>query len=103
MTSSTHPSVDGGTMGREQAGLAVVTGASSGIGREIARELARRGHSVLAVARRAERLEALAAEARSAGWAEIHAFPHDVTAAGAEARIAERAAALGGARWLVND
>jgi len=39
-------------------GWAVVTGASSGIGLAFARELARRGHPVLAVARRRERLEA---------------------------------------------
>lgn len=84
-------------------GLAVVTGASSGIGREIARELARRRHPVLAVARRAERLEALANDARTGGWAEIHPFPQDVTTSGAETRIADRAASLGGARWLVND
>ncbi len=42
--------------------VAVVTGASSGIGRETACELARQGHSVMAVARRADRLEALTAE-----------------------------------------
>jgi len=41
-------------------GWAVVTGASAGIGLEFARELARRGHPVLAVARRRERLETLA-------------------------------------------
>jgi len=44
-------------------GWAVVTGASSGIGLEFARQLARRGHPVLGVARRRERLEALATEA----------------------------------------
>jgi short-subunit dehydrogenase len=40
----------------------VVTGASSGIGAELARELARRGHHVTLVARRRDRLEELARE-----------------------------------------
>ena len=48
-------------------GWAVVTGASSGMGLAFARELARRGHKVLAVARRRDRLEALVAEAAKHG------------------------------------
>lgn len=48
-------------------GWAVVTGASSGLGREFALALAERGHPVLAVARRHERLRALADELNARG------------------------------------
>lgn len=49
--------IDGGTV--------VVTGASSGIGREIARQLAPRAGKLVLVARRVERLEALSTELRA--------------------------------------
>jgi uncharacterized protein len=55
---------------------ALITGASSGIGAELARELARRGHAVTLVARREERLKTLADEI-----AQVHSVRADVLAA----------------------
>ena len=62
--------------------VAWVTGASSGIGRALALELAASGARVAATARRADELEALAADAQARGG-EIVPFPADVTDAAA--------------------
>lgn len=56
---------------------AVVTGASSGLGRGLAKALADRGARVALVARREDRLEALAAEIAAGGGSAI-ALPCDV-------------------------
>ena len=57
---------------------AVVTGASSGIGEATARALAARGASVVAIARRADRLDRLGDEITAAGGT-MRALPADVT------------------------
>jgi NAD(P)-dependent dehydrogenase (short-subunit alcohol dehydrogenase family) len=81
----------------------VVTGASSGLGAHMVRVLADGGADVLALARRADRLEALAG-ALSDAPGRVVPFPADVTVA-AECEAAVKAAvdAFGGIDVLVND
>lgn len=78
-------------MGR---GIAVVTGASSGIGAATARRLVTEGYHVVAAARRIERLEQLAAET----GCRVHAL--DVTD---QASVDELAASLDSCAVLVNN
>lgn len=82
---------------------AVVTGASSGIGRLLALRLARAGARVALVARRADRLEDLAAEIAAAG-AEAMVVPCDVAdreqVGAAAERVLDR---FGAVELLVNN
>ena len=74
--------------------LALVTGASSGIGAALARELVRHEHDVVLTARRAPELEALAAELRADG-AVATVMPTDLSVPGAARELAHELDARG--------
>src|SRR5213079_800855 len=86
-----------------QGSAGIVTGASSGLGAQLARDLAARGMRVALLARRADRLAALAEEIRRGGG-EAVAVPCDVaeraSIEGAVASVLER---FGRVDLLVND
>ncbi len=83
--------------------VALVTGASSGIGMATARELVRHGAAVALVARRKDRLEQLAAELEALGGTAL-AIEGDLTAqAEASGAVARTVAELGRLDTLVNN
>src|SRR3954451_9827283 len=82
---------------------AIVTGGSQGIGKAIARELAREGVSVAIVARKKEPLEAVARELSGETGGGVIALAADVTSKEqVEAMVNQAAAQLGGLHILVN-
>ena len=72
------------------AGTALVTGASSGIGVELAKLCARDGYNLVLVARRVERLEQLGAELAGRHGVRYHAVAADLADADAPAEIVRR-------------
>lgn len=82
--------------------VALVTGASSGIGQAIALALSGTGASVALVGRRADRLDALAGKIRDAGGTAL-SIPADLTSSADAAQVVERTIeAFGRLDTLVN-
>lgn len=71
--------------------VTLITGASAGLGAEFARQCASRGEPLLLVARRRERMEALAAELGG----EVHVIAADLSAPGGSALLLREVEALG--------
>lgn len=74
---------------------ALISGASAGLGESFARELARRGYDLILTARRAERLEEIAAELRAAHSLTVHVFASDLARPDAPERLLADVAAAG--------
>jgi short-subunit dehydrogenase len=80
----------------------VVTGASSGIGEEFARRFAERGHNLTVVARRVDRLEALARDLRDRHGVEVSVVTADLETARGRTAVARLLRQIG-ACVLVNN
>lgn len=83
--------------------LAVVTGASSGIGEEFARQLAARGYDLLLVSRREDRLRALAEELAAAHHVSAETLAADLGTDEGRAALAGRTRSARNFGLLVNN
>lgn len=84
-------------------GTVLITGASSGIGAEYARQLARRGHGLVLVARRLERLESLARELQEQHRVAVELLAADLAEEAGQAAVERRLQALPVVEGLINN
>lgn len=83
---------------------ALITGASSGLGAEFARQLAATGHNLILVARREDRLSTLATELRAAHGIDCQHIVADLNDPGAGARVSSACMSSGWqVSWLINN
>lgn len=75
--------------------VTLITGASTGIGAEFARQFAAQGHDLVVVARSADRLEELAAQLRAAHGVDVTVVPADLSLPTAAADLWRRTDELG--------
>lgn len=75
--------------------LTLITGASGGIGEELAKVFAAQGHDVVLVARTQSKLEALASELSAKHKIKAYAIAADLTVPEASAQLLEKVTALG--------
>ena len=95
--------VQAGRWAQKKPALALVTGASSGIGEAFARNLAREGYDLILVARRKERLQALAEEIRRETASHVEVWAADLNDPAEMESIEQRIAALENLDLLVNN
>lgn len=81
----------------------LITGASTGIGAAYAERFARRGHSLVLVARDKARLESLAARLRAETGAAVEVLPADLTQPGELAAVEARLREDAGIETLINN
>ncbi|MBO3758901.1 SDR family oxidoreductase [Ciceribacter sp. L1K22] len=84
-------------------GTAIVTGASSGIGRVYSERLAARGHDLILVARRRDRLEALAGELKARFSVNAEVLVADLATQDGVASVEHRLATDASVSLLVNN
>src|SRR5438128_2162238 len=87
----------------EMGRLALITGASSGIGATFAIQLAARGYDLVLVARREDRLQQVAGTLRQSGGVALEVLPADLATDEGLERVEQRIARAQNLELLVNN